>query len=103
MRRKKKMAIISACFAHDAFGILGPQMAATIIRENTPYDCIVIGVTREDEKGLVKKALSDYFGAQRPVVGFSSLGGGEALFSLARELKEEGCVAMLAGPQAELD
>ncbi|MCP4692608.1 MAG: hypothetical protein GY859_31500, partial [Desulfobacterales bacterium] len=104
MPRTKKIAIIAGYLARETHGLLGPQMAATIIRENTPYDCIVIGVTREDDNARVKSALADYFGGQRPmVVGFSSLSGGEKLFSLARELKQEGCLTILAGPQAGLD
>ena len=83
--------------------MLGPQMAATIIQEHTLFDCIVIAVTREDDKDLIKKSLSDYFGTDRPVIGFSTLSGREDLFSLARELKDKGACTILAGPQADVD
>ena len=99
----KKMAIITSFFRGETYGLLGPQMAATIIQDNTPYACIVIAVTREDDRELVKKALADYFGAQRPIVGFSALSGREQLFSLAKELREEGAITLLAGPQANVD
>ena len=102
-RPRKKMAIIASFFKDETYGLLGPQMAATIIQDNTPYDCIVIAVTREDDKASVKKVLADYFGQERPVIGFSALSGSEDLFSLARELKEEGAVTILAGPQADVD
>jgi hypothetical protein len=99
----KKMAIIASFFKGETYGLLGPQLAATIIRNETPCECIVIAVTREDDKASIKKALADYFGKQRPVIGFSALSGREDLFSLARELRKEGAVTILAGPQANVD
>lgn len=102
-RSGKKMAIITSFFKGETYGLLGPQMAATIIQDKTPYACIVIAVAREDEHASVKKALADYFGAQRPIVGFSALSGREDLFSLAKQLREEGAITILAGPQASVD
>ena len=98
-----KTAIISSYFAGETYGLLGPQMAATVIRENTPFDCIVIAVIRDDDKSLLKKALADYFQRDRPIIGFSTLSGRSDLFSFARELKDEGAVTILAGPQADVD
>jgi hypothetical protein len=99
----KKMAIITSFFKGETYGLLGPQMAATIVQDNTPYTCIVIAVAREDDRASVKKALADYFGAQRPIVGFSALSGREDLFALAKELREEGAITILGGPQANVD
>lgn len=97
------MAIICSYFTGESYGVLGPQMAATIIQENTPYHCIVIAVGREDNKGLLRKALKDYFGSQRPIIGFSTLSGREDLFNIAGLLKKEGAVTLLAGPQSDSD
>lgn len=97
------MAIITSYFAGETYGLLGPQAAATIIEEHTPYECIVIAITREDDKALVKKAINDYFGVKRPILGFSYLSGREDLFSFAKELRQEGALTMLAGPQADVD
>ncbi len=97
------MAIIASYFKDETYGLLGPQLAATIIQDNTPYGCIVIGVTREDDKAAVKEALAGLFGVQQPVVGFSTLSGREDLFALAGELKAEGAITILAGPQADVD
>jgi hypothetical protein len=83
----KKMAIIVGYFENETYGLLGPQMAATIIQDHTPYECIVIAVTREYDRGALKKHLVDYFGTARPLVGFSALSGREDLFALAKELK----------------
>jgi len=98
-----KTVIIASYFAGETYGLLGPQMAATVIRENTPFDCIVIAVTRDDDKSLLKKALSHYFGKARPIIGFSTLSGRRDLFSFAGELKDERAVTILAGPQADVD
>ena len=100
---KKRTAIIASYFEGETYGLLGPQMAATVIQENTPYECIVITVTRADDKKLLKKALIDYLGVERPIVGFSALSGREDLFSFARELTDEGVLTLLAGPQADVD
>lgn len=97
------MVIITSYFKDEAYGLLGPQMAATIIRDRTPYACIVIAVTREYDKIALKNTLAEYFGTARPLIGFSSLSGREDLFALAMELKDEGAVTILAGPQADVD
>ena len=89
-RAGKKMAIITSYFKDEGYGLLGPQMAATIIQDHTPYECIVIAVTREYDKVSLKNALADYFGDARPLIGFSALSGREDLFSLAKELRNEG-------------
>ena len=90
MRSRKKMAIIASYFAGETYGLLGPQMAAPVIQENASYECIVVAVAREDDKTFLKKALADYFGAERPIIGFSTLSGREDLFSFAKECKKEG-------------
>ncbi|MGD9044673.1 MAG: hypothetical protein PVG06_13215, partial [Desulfobacterales bacterium] len=97
------MAIIASYFKDETYGLLGPQMAATVIQDNTPCDCIVIAVTRENDKASILKALSDYFGQERPIIGFSALSGRPDLFSLARELRQEGAITILAGSQANAD
>jgi hypothetical protein len=103
IKHRKRMAIIASYFTGETYGLLGPQMAATIIQENMPYDCIVITVAREDDKTLLRKALDEYFGAERPIIGFSLLSGRQDLFALAQELKDEGALTILGGPQADVD
>ncbi len=99
----KKMAIIAGYFENENYGLLGPQMAATIIQDHTPFECIVIAVARQYDRAALKKTLADYFGTARPLVGFSALSGREDLFALAKELREEGVLTILAGPQANVD
>lgn len=97
------MVIITSYFMGETYGLLGPQMAATVIEDHSVSECIVIAVSREDDLTALKKALGDYFGAHKPIIGFSALSGREDLFSLAAELKAEGAVTILAGPQANVD
>ena len=97
------MAIITSYFAGETYGLLGPQAAATIISEETPFACIVVTVTSADDRQSVKKALYDYFGTQQPVIGFSYLSGRQDLLDLAADLKAEGATTILAGPQADVD
>ncbi len=101
--KKKRMVIIASYFGGETYGLLGPQMAATVIQENTSYECIVVAVARKDDKTVIKKTLADYFGEERPVMGFSTLSGRQDLFALAKELKDEGAFTILAGPQADVD
>jgi len=101
--KREKMVIVTGYQEGETYGLLGPQLAASIIQEHTTYDCIVVTVTRMDDKDLLESALQDYFGQSRPIVGFSYLAGRTDLFSLARELKEQGCFTLLAGPQADVD
>ncbi|MGD2187160.1 MAG: hypothetical protein PVI71_13605 [Desulfobacterales bacterium] len=100
---RKKMAIITSYFKGERYGLLGPQMAATIIDDLGGCECIVIAVAREDDKATLKKGLADYFAAQKAIIGFSALSGREDLFTLAGELRAEGAVTILAGPQADVD
>jgi len=100
---RPKMVILSSYADEASHGLLGPQMAATIINETTPYECIVVVVTRKSDPKRLMENLYDYFTPQRPVIGFSLLSGGSDLISLAGVLKRDGAITLLAGPQAEAD
>lgn len=102
-RPKRKMVIITSYFEGETYGLLGPQLAATLIGHNSPFQCIVLGVTRGDDRVELKKALKAHFGAEHPVIGFSTLSGSEDLFHLAGELRGDGALTILAGPQAGND
>ena len=102
-RSRKKMVILCSYISGESYGMLGPQMAGTLIQEHTPFDTIVVAVTREDDRDALKRALSRYFERERPVIGFSTLSGREDLFDLARELKDARAFTILAGPQARAD
>lgn len=98
-----KMAIISSYFQGERYGLLGPQMAATVIQRHSSYECIVIVLPNEYDTIRLKSAIRNYFGDQPPIVGFSNLSGREDLISLAGELRSQGAITILAGPQAAVD
>ncbi len=97
------MVIIASYLPGESYGLLGPQIAATIIHDTAAYDCIVIALTRDDNKDCLKKAVVDFIGNRQPLVAFSTLSGREDLFCLAKEFKEDGAFTLLAGPQADVD
>jgi len=101
----KKTIVIVANYAdtEGSYGLLGPQMAATVIRNNTDYDCLVVGVGHDIDKEVIKKSVIRLTGKDRPVIGFSNLGGRPDLYELAGELKAEGATTILGGPQSGVD
>jgi hypothetical protein len=100
---RNMMVIVANCAdMEEGYGLLGPQLAATIIRDNTDYDCPVVAVGHDFDKELIKKNVIQLAGGERPIVGFSSLGGRPELWELAKELKAEGATIM-GGPQADVD
>jgi len=103
IKKTKKLVIITGYFTGESYGLLGPQMAATIINDHTDHEAIVVGITNEDDQQDLKAAVNRYFKDRQKVVGFSSLGGRPDLFDFAKDLKEGGAVTILAGPQARAD
>ena len=101
----KKIMVILANYAdaEESYGLLGPQMAATIIQNNTNYECVVVGVGHDFDKEVIKKNIIQLAGSDRPVIGFSNLGGRPELWELAKELKVERAITILGGPQADVD
>jgi hypothetical protein len=101
----KKVMVILANYAgtEEGYGLLGPQMAATIIQNNTDYECMVVTVGHDFNKEVIKRNVIQLTGDDRPIIGFSNLGGRPELWELARELKSEGAITILGGPQADVD
>jgi hypothetical protein len=101
----KKRMVILANYAgtEEGYGLLGPQIAATIIQSNTGYECIVVAVGHDFDKELIKKNVIQLAGSERPIIGFSNLGGRPELWELAEELKAEGAITIVGGPQADVD
>jgi hypothetical protein len=99
----RKMAIITSFLKGEHYGLLGPQLAGTIVEHHTPCECIVIAVSRDDDKAVLETALGAYFGNQMAVVGFTALSGRTDLCEFAGALKSKGAVTLLAGPQAAVD
>ncbi|HCP60487.1 MAG TPA: hypothetical protein DIT43_02840, partial [Dehalococcoidia bacterium] len=101
----KQVVVILVNYAgiEESYGLLGPQVAATIIQDNTDYECVVVAVGHDADKNTVKENVTQFAGSNRPIVGFSNLGGRPDLWALAEELKAEGAITILGGPQADVD
>ena len=101
---RKTMAILANyADGEESYGLHGPQMAATVIQNNTDYECVVVAIGHDFDKEAVKKNLSQLTGGGRQIIGFSNLGGRPELWALAKELKTEGAITILGGPQADVD
>jgi len=101
---QKKMVIVSNySYEQDNYSLLGPQMAATIIEDNTDYECNVLAIGRDFDKGLAKSYIAKLLDGSKPIVGFSHLAERSDLHDLARELKNEGAVTILGGPQSDVN
>ncbi|MCX6012756.1 MAG: hypothetical protein NTV30_04980 [Chloroflexi bacterium] len=103
MSRKKMVIVSNYSFEKDNYGLLGPQLAATVIQDNTEYDCIVLALGRTYDKELVKSSILKVSESIETVIGFSQLGERIDLWNLAKELKELGATTILGGPQADVD
>lgn len=102
--KKKKMVIISNySYAGEGYSLFGPQIAATVIQDYSDYECVVLAIGREFDNEIVKKMIYSLVGSSEPIIGFSHLAERRELWQLAGELKEEGAITILGGPQADVD
>ena len=70
------MAIITSYFAGETYGLLGPQVAATIIEKHMPYECIVIAIVKEDDKASSRRPSTIISGRSDRYSGFPILAVG---------------------------
>ena len=87
----------------EPHGILGTQMAATFLQRKLSISSIVVGIERTFSKDRLLRFIDQYYAGEKRVVAFSHLCGRKDLIELVRELKQEGFVTILGGPQARQD
>ncbi len=87
----------------EPHGILGAQVAATFLERNLSIPSIVVGIERNFSKERLLRFIDEYYAGKEKAVAFSHLCGRRDLIGLARELKQEGFVTILGGPQARQD
>jgi hypothetical protein len=87
----------------EPHGILGAQIAATFFQRRLSIPSIVVGIERSFSKEELLHFIDEYYAGREKVAAFSHLCGRKDLFGLARELKEEGFITILGGPQARQD
>ena len=87
----------------EPHGILGAQVAATFIHRKLSIPTIVVGIERDFAKEELFRFLNEYYAGKEKVVAFSHLCGRKDLIGLAHELKQEGFITCLGGPQVRQD
>ncbi len=113
----------------EPHGILGAQVAATFFERKLSIPSIIVGIERDFSKEKLLHFIDEYYegkwsptagelpssvqgtrGAtssvsigREKVVGFSHLCGRKDLIALAKELKQEGFITILGGPQVRQD
>src|SRR4030042_4119700 len=87
----------------EPHGILGAQVATSFLERKLSIPSIVVGIERKFSKEQLIRFINEYYGGKEKVVAFSHLCGRKDLIELARELKQEGFVTILGGPQVRQD
>jgi hypothetical protein len=87
----------------EPHGILGAQVAATFLERKLSIHSIVVGIKRDFLKEQLLRFIDEYYGRRERLVAFSHLCGRKDLIDLAQELKQDGYVTILGGPQARQD
>ena len=111
----------------EPHSILGAQVAAAFLERKLSIPSIVVGIERDFSKEQLLRFIDDYYSgkwsrtekpsssiqrscgnrdsllAGEKVVAFSHLCGRKDIIELAQELKQDGFITMLGGPQAKQD
>ena len=87
----------------EPHSILGAQVAATFFERKLSIPSIVVGIERDFSKEQLLRFIGDYYLGKEKVVAFSHLCGRKDIIGLAQELKQDGFITILGGPQAKQD
>ncbi len=87
----------------EPHSILGAQVAATFFQRKLSIPSTVVGIERNFSKEQLLRFTDDYYAGKEKVVAFSHLCGRKDIIGLAQELKQEGFITILGGPQARQD
>jgi len=87
----------------EPHGILGAQLAATFFERKLSIPSVVVGIERDFSKERLLRFKDEYYAGKEKVVAFSHLCGRTDIIGLAQELKQEGFITILGGPQARQD
>ena len=87
----------------EPHAILGPQVAATFFERKLSIPSIVVGIERGFSRENLRRLIDQDHAGKNGVVAFSHLCGRQDLIDLIRELKQEGFITLLGGPQARQD
>ena len=95
--------IIFTHHTSEPHGILGAQVAATFLDRKLSIPSIVVGIERSFSKDRLLHFLDEYYAGKEKIAAFSHLCGRKDLIGLAQDLKQNGFITVLGGPQARQD
>ena len=102
--KRERMVIVTGYVEGESYGLLGPQLAASIIQGNAKFDCVVVAVTREDDKDCSQKDPARLFREQSAGHWFFVSWVDEQTFSRLPVIsRKRDRFTILAGPQADVD
>ena len=78
-------------------------MAATFLQRKLSIPSIVVGIERNFSKEPLLRFVDEYYSEKEKIAAFSHLCGRKDLIGLAQDLKREGFITLLGGPQARQD
>jgi hypothetical protein len=87
----------------DPHGVLGAQVAATFFDRKLSIPSIVVGIERNFSKERLLRFVDEYYAGKQKIAAFSHLCGRKDLMKLIQELKQDGFVTLLGGPQSRQD
>jgi hypothetical protein len=87
----------------EPHGILGAQVAATFFQRKLSIPSIVVGIERSFSKERLLGFAEEHYVGKEKLVAFSHLCGRKDLLGLMQNLKQQGFVTILGGPQARQD
>jgi hypothetical protein len=87
----------------EPHGILGAQLASTFFQQKLSIPSIIVGIERNFSKENLFRFIDEHNAGKRRIVAFSHLCGRKDLIKLIQELKQEGFMTILGGPQARQD
>jgi hypothetical protein len=87
----------------DPHGVLGAQVAATFFDRKLSIPSVVVGIERNFSKERLLRFVDEYYAGKQKIAAFSHLCGRKDLIKLIQELKQDGFVTLLGGPQSRQD
>ncbi len=87
----------------DPHGVLGAQVAATFFDRKLSVPSIVVGIERNFSKERLLCFVDEYYAGKQKIAAFSHLCGRKDLIRFIQDLKEQGFITLLGGPQSRQD
>ncbi len=87
----------------EPHAVLGAQVAATFFQRRLSIPSVVVGIERNFSKERLLRFVNEYYAGKQKIAAFSHLCGRKDLIQFIQELKHQGFITLLGGPQARQD